>query len=391
MSKQLVVAQVGCGGFAVDQHGPNIVRNPHTTRIKWACDISDAAARKYAAEFGAENVSTSIEQATTDPEVDIVCIATSHEAHVPIIESAARNGKHVFCEKPMAFDEEQAIRIMRAVRRGNIKLCVDYNRRMAPASIALKRQWQAHRDHVTHQPWRVATRQREQLPEEKVSDFFVRVQDESSSYRMVHLDPTHGGGLVIGEGVHWLDLACWLFDEDVPVEMMAWGSSRMRYGMHLAFRSGNAATISMTPNGTFDYPKEQFEIACDGALFRMEHWVENQYFGRPGIERETFPLQRDPLPDVGQQGGLAGYMEKYSRWMRGAADPLGNYLKIWPNHGWEEMFNGFVESVVNDRRTPCNELDGYRATLLGRLAVTSIELNQPLPIPVENWNVHLEV
>ncbi|MDD5599912.1 MAG: Gfo/Idh/MocA family oxidoreductase, partial [Victivallaceae bacterium] len=108
MSRKLTVGQIGCGGFAVQEHGPNTKRNPHVGRLKWACDISEKNAKAYASRFGAEKTTSSFEDVTTDPEVDIILIATSHEAHVPIIQSAAAHGKHIFCEKPMAMDEWQA-------------------------------------------------------------------------------------------------------------------------------------------------------------------------------------------------------------------------------------------------------------------------------------------
>ena len=219
----------------------------------------------------------------------------------------------------------------------------------------------------------------------------VRVQDESSSYRMVHLDPFRGGGLIIGEATHWLDLACWLFDNDRPVQVLAWGSARMRYGIYLTFASGNAATIIMTPNGTFDYPKEMFEIACDGALFRMEHWVENQYYGRPGMDKEVFPLQRDNLPQTGKQGGLSGYLEKYKANVTDRANARDVWSNLEPDHGWEKNFDAFINSIVLDAPTPCDELAGYRATLLGDLAIKSIELNKPLPVPVDKWDYYVDL
>ena len=391
MSKDFVVGQIGCGAFAKDQHGPNCARNEHIAKIKWACDVSEDNAHSYTERFGAEKVTSSFEDVTTDPEVDIICIATSHEAHVPIIESAAKHGKHVFCEKPMALDELQSYRIIRAVRNGKIKLCVDYMRRRAPAIVALKREWLAHKAHPQRHPWRYIETSHETLIEETATDFFLRVQDESSSYRMVHLDPFRGGGLIIGEATHWLDLACWLFDNDRPVRILAWGSARMRYGIHLSFQSGNAATILFTPNGSFDYPKEMFEIACNGALFRMEHWLENQYYGRPGTEKESFPLQRDCAPDVGKQGGLSGYLEK----RKASVTDTTNAREVWSNliadHGYEVMFDGFIDSVINDTPTPCDELAGYRATLLGNLAIKSIDLNKPLPVPVDKWDYYVEL
>ncbi len=395
MSRKLVAAQVGCGAFAAAQHGPNLTRNKNISKIKWACDISDKNLKNYSEKFKAEKITKSFEEAVTDPEVDIVTIATSHDFHVPIIESAAAHGKHIFCEKPLAMNEEQAYKIIKAVRKNKVKLCVDYMRRMAPALVALKSEWKKHKENPKRQPWRYVDPCRLEknivFEEEKCTDFQVRVQDESSSYRLVHLDPFKGGGLIIGEAVHWLDLSSWLFENDRPVEIRAWGSARMRYGIYVVFQSGNTATITFTPNGSFDYPKEQFEIACDGALFRSEFYVENQYYGRPGVERETFKLQRDPCPEIGAQGGFAGFMEKKKKYLNKDENSYKLWETLQANHGYEEIFDGFVDSVLKDTKPPCNELDGFRATLLGELAMKSIMFNQPVPVPVEKWDYYIEL
>jgi predicted dehydrogenase len=391
MKKRYVAGQIGCGAFAMEQHGPNLLRNPNIAGIKWACDVNVGNAKRYADQFSAAQTTASFEDITTDPEVDVICIATSHEIHAPIIESAARHGKHIFCEKPMAMTEEQAYRIIKAVRTNGVKLCVDYMRRTAPALVALKREWLKHKSHPRHQPWRYIEKPREKLIEEKATDFLVRVQDESASYRMVHLDPFSGGGLIIGEAVHWLDLACWLFGDDRPVTVRAWGSARMRYGIHVAFQSGNEATILMTPNGTFDYPKEVYEIACDGALFRNEFYVENQYYGRPGIENETFPLQRDGNRDVGLQGGLSGYLEKHKARARPSENTKQGWGDLLADHGYEHIFDGFMDAILTNGPTPCDELAGFRATYLGELAMKSIELDKPLPVPVEKWDYYVHL
>ena len=105
MPKKFVAGQIGCGNFAMDQHGPNLVRNPHIAKIKWACDISNKNAAAFAKEFEVERVTGSFEEVTSDPEVDLICIATSHEVHVPLIESAAGNGKHIYILRKTDGDE----------------------------------------------------------------------------------------------------------------------------------------------------------------------------------------------------------------------------------------------------------------------------------------------
>ena len=93
---------------------------------------------------------------------------------------------------------------------------------------------------------------RGKLPEEGKTMILVRVQDESSTYRMFHMDPGIGGGALIGETCHWLDLVTWLMDAD-PVHIFATGSTRFGHIITLDFADGARACIFFGASGTFDY------------------------------------------------------------------------------------------------------------------------------------------
>ena len=118
--------------------------------------------------------------------------------------------------------------------------------------------------------------------------------------------------------------------------------------------------------------------------------MENQYYGRVGIEKEVFPLQRDSMPQIGKQGGLSGYMEKYKAMATNLSNAKQGWNELMADHGYKANFDAFIDSVINDTPTPCNELDGYRATYLGELAMKSIELNKPLPVAVDKWDYYVE-
>ena len=378
----LRVAQIGCGAFATGQDLPNFQADERLECV-WCCDVDEERAREVAADFGVPNTTTDFMECINDPQVDFLKIATSHEVHLPIIEAAAAAGKHVFCEKPMALELTESLKIIRAVRRSGIKLCVDLNRRMSPALRALRKCWRRHVSNPTHQPWRFVEMERELFPEEQRTQFLIRVQDDSLSYRIQHFDPLKGGGEILGETVHWLDVACWLYLPQIPVEIQAWGSSRFSHGIHLTFSEGDTATITFSCGGTFDYPKEMYEIASAGALFRSECFVENQYYGIPGLDKETFPLQRDCLPEVGTEGGLSGYMEKYFARVKGLSNSKAGHGELGVNKGHWEMLDGFVTAILEDAPSPCDEMAGYLSTYLALLAIQSIETRQALPVPLE--------
>ena len=344
--------------------------------LKWACDVNLENARNAAAQFGVPNVTADFMEVVNDPEVDMIKIATTHEAHLPIIEAAAKAGKHIFCEKPMAMYDKEAYLIMRAVRRNHVKLCVDLNRRMSPALQALRRKWLAQAENPKHNPWRYMEKQRELLPEENRAHLLIRIQDESSSYGLGHLDPLSGGGEIIGESVHWLDTACWFFAPQLPCEITAWGSSRLSHGIHLRFDGGASMTLDFSCSGTFDFPKELYEVTHNAALFRSLHFLENNYYGIPGAESEYFPLQCDPYPEKGS--GFAAFQEKYRMNVEGSdnAKKREQNSPLIVDKGHLSMLNSFIQAICNDTPSPCDELAGFRATYLAQKAIEALEMKR---------------
>ena len=382
---KLVVAQIGCGAFARSQHLPNITAHKDLY-LKYCCDVNIDSARSAAEKFGAWQALSDFREALEDSEVDMISVATPHDLHLPVIRAAAEKGIHVFCEKPMAMDVSEAWEIIRAVKHGGIKLCVDLNRRMAPSMHALKRQVAAQQANPKHSPWRYVEIDREQFPEEKRTNLLVRVQDESSSYRLIHMDPARGGGSIIGESVHWLDLACWFFAPQTPVEINAWGSTRMTHGINLTFSSGDNATIIFDVCGTFDYPKEMFEVTSNAALFRNMFFVENRYYGIPGAENEVFPLQRDGYKDEVPAEGFDAFMKKCDLQHQQAGDNIKFAAKeLVVDKGHTAMLDGFVKAILNNTSSPCDEYAGLQSTMLAKLAIESIRLKRALPVLIEEF------
>lgn len=380
-NQKLVAAQIGCGAFARAQHLPNLTERGDV-RVKYCCDVNLDNAKSAAAKFGAEQAITDFNVAINDPEVDFLMLATPHDLHLPIIRAAAAKGIHVFCEKPMAMESEEAWEIIRAVKHGNIKLCVDLNRRMAPSLQALRQRVLEQKANPRHNPWRYIELDREPFFEETRTNFLIRVQDESSSYRMIHLDPVHGGGVIIGECVHWLDLACWFFAPQVPVEITAWGSTRLSHGVNLKFSEGDAATIIFDACGTFDFPKEIYEVTSNAALFRNLFFVENDYYGIPGVSKEFFPLQRGG--DLGN-GGFNAFMKMCDERNAAAGSNLkSNYENLMVDKGHRAMLDGFIKSIKENTPSPCDEYAGLTATLLAKLAIQSIRLKRSLPVLPED-------
>jgi predicted dehydrogenase len=385
-NQPLTAGLIGCGAFAESQDLPNFTRHPQL-KLKWCCDSRLERAKEMAKKFSIPKATDDFNDVINDPEVDLIKISTSHEVHLQIISAAAAKGIHIFCEKPMALDETEAYHIIEAVQKNKVKLCVDLNRRMSPSMHALKKQWQEQLTDPKTQSWRYIEMEREPLPEEEKSHLLMNIQDESSSYRIFHFNPLKGGGQIMGETVHWLDLACWFFSPQYPVEIVAWGDCRLSHGVNIKFSGGDTATVNFHCSGTFEYPKEIYQLTARGALFQNLFFVENRYYGIPGLEKEIFPMQHDCMSDVIKENGFDAYMEKYNlrnQQITGNSKDVYNSLPFAVDKGHYGMLAAFIDAIINDKPSPCDEIAGFISTHLAKLAIRSIELRQALPVLINN-------
>jgi predicted dehydrogenase len=107
--------------------------------LKVICGLSEDQARAFAARWGYERAGTDWRQAVNDPEVDLVDICTPNDTHAEIAIAAARAGKMVFCEKPLARTVAEAEPMVKAVEEAGVANMVSFNYRRVPA-ITLARQ-----------------------------------------------------------------------------------------------------------------------------------------------------------------------------------------------------------------------------------------------------------
>jgi predicted dehydrogenase/threonine dehydrogenase-like Zn-dependent dehydrogenase len=208
------------------------------------------AARRFGFRYAASSASEILE----DPSINTVAVLTRHDQHVDQVVAALGAGKHVFCEKPLALDRESLGRVAEAVRRSNCLLTVGFNRRFAPMSRRLQT--------------------------------FVGQADASllMVYRVnagpvplthwVH-DPAQGGGRIVGEVCHFIDLMTFLCGS-VPVEVSAYAlpdDGRYRQdnvSVSLRFANGSVGTVVFQANGDRSAGKERLEVSGGGRTAMLD-------------------------------------------------------------------------------------------------------------------------
>ncbi|CAM4312908.1 inositol 2-dehydrogenase [Paenibacillus phoenicis] len=125
---KLRIGVIGAGRIG-KIHVGNLKRLPQAEVIAISDLYADAELEKWAREREIPLVTNDSDAMIHHPDIDAVFICSSTDSHVPLIKSAARNGKHIFCEKPISMDIRQTEEALEEVRRAGVKLQVGFNRR----------------------------------------------------------------------------------------------------------------------------------------------------------------------------------------------------------------------------------------------------------------------
>ncbi len=377
MNRPLRFAVVGCGMLARSQHIPNIVRSPNMS-LAVCCDLSDDNLRICREAHGVTRVTHDFRQAVDDPDVDVICLATTEKLRLPVIEAAARAGKPIYVEKPLATSLQEMLQIQEVVHASGIAFCIGHNRRSAPAALEAHRIFRQHMEHPRPCPWRFEREpeQRPALAADGAPGMAVRVNDDWHSWKSWVFDKTQAPhGPMLFEMTHFTDLCNW-FLQDEPIEVMAMSQSLLNHGVVIRYRGGAMASIFMNSSGTFGYPKELYEMMGAGGMVAVDHLVEVRTAGiADAPARTTFPMLGDRHPTVGVEGGICGWLAKKRAACEEAAqrgDPMLQFTAE-PDKGHARHMERFVEQICGGGAEVCGVDDAIDAS---RVAFAAIESAQ---------------
>ena len=130
MDRRLKVGVVGCGEIAQISHIPYLMELPNY-EVAAICDISPAVVEKLGDKYRVPGRYNDYDELVKSDDIDVVLVTNKN--HAPPAIAAMENGKHVFVEKPMAFNLRQADEMVASAKRNKVKLLVGYMKRYDPA------------------------------------------------------------------------------------------------------------------------------------------------------------------------------------------------------------------------------------------------------------------
>jgi predicted dehydrogenase len=191
-----------------------------------------------------------------DPAINAVLIATRHASHAALVTAALEKGKSVLVEKPLALDRDELAGVVAARETAPGFVLVGFNRRFAP----MVRQARTHL--ARHAGTKFLT---------------LRVNAGSLPAESWVNDAEEGGGRILGELCHFVDLARFLVDAEIRAVQADAGSAPRGVCEDLAvtlhFIDGSLATIAYTALGDPAFSKERFEIFAGGTVVTIDNFL----------------------------------------------------------------------------------------------------------------------
>lgn len=265
---------IGAGNFASATIIPALKKV--NAPIKYIASAQGLTAKVLAKKAQAENATSDYRVMLDDPEINMVIITTRHNLHASMVMETLEAGKSVFVEKPLCLNEEELQNIENAYMKvsDKITLTVGFNRRFSPFAVKMKALVGGGPKNI------VATMNAGYIPPE------AWVQDMEV-----------GGGRVIGEACHFIDLCSFLADSKVvAVCMNALGENPQEntdnVSILLKYENGTNAVINYFANGSKSYVKERVEVFSQEKVLVLDNWRKLEGFGVKGFSKMTGTMDK---------------------------------------------------------------------------------------------------
>jgi predicted dehydrogenase/threonine dehydrogenase-like Zn-dependent dehydrogenase len=293
--KESVTRQTGqnvvCGFLGAGNYASRVLIpafKKANTRLEILVTSSGLNSRIHGKKNGFFVASTNEKSVLESSLINTVVIATRHNLHADQVIAALESNKNVFVEKPLAITLDQIDKIeatYNSLISGKPRLMVGFNRRFSPYSSKIK-------SLLTNQSGPkvfVMTINAGELPKNHWTQ-----------------DPTIGGGRIIGEVCHFVDLLRFL----VGSKIVGYTATKIgdspgveiredKVSITLSFFDGSIGTIHYLSNGGKVFPKERLEVFCNGAVLQLNNFRELKGYGWKGFRKKTsFSQQKGQMECV---------------------------------------------------------------------------------------------
>ena len=258
------IGLIGAGGFGQNFLLPAMKGNGNFVTVVTGRPQN---ARNIADKFGFNSCSGDANDILKDDRINTVFIATRHDSHAQYVLDSLRSGKNVFVEKPLCLDSDELEEIKNVYEKSGKRLMVGFNRRFAPLLQELKKYISAD------------------------APVAINYRINAGSIPKGHWiqDVQVGGGRIIGEVCHFIDLCAYLSGStvvSVNANVMADASNLQdTVAISLQLANGSIAQIAYFSNGNKNLPKEKLEVFGSGLVAQLDDFKSLTVYGKEIVKK----------------------------------------------------------------------------------------------------------
>jgi len=274
-----VIGFIGAGNFAQNFLLPAI---GDSGKLKGIATARPANARNLADKYNFSLCTGNPDEILNDAEINTIFIAARHDSHAEYVIKGLKSGKNVFVEKPLCMNEEELESIKEIYQRSGKSLMVGFNRRFSPLVVSLKNTI----DSAGKSPVSINYR---------INAGIVPAD------HWIH-DKKIGGGRIIGEACHFIDLAMHLSGSKIisvsAVAMPDTNNNNDTVTINLHFGNGSIANISYFSNGNKDLPKEYLEVFFAGRIGIIDDFSSLKIYGKTAVTKNVKGIDKGHNSEV---------------------------------------------------------------------------------------------
>lgn len=259
IKKDLKIGLIGSGNYTKMTLLPNLSKAK--AQIKYIASQNGLSGTLLAKKYNIQYSTTDYTQILKDQNINLVFITTRHSSHSFFIEECLKNNKDVFVEKPLAINKDQLLSILKTRETFVKNVFIGFNRRFSLHSIKVK-------EKLSLNPLSINI---------TVNAGFIPKNSWVQDMQI-------GGGRIIGEACHFIDLIQFFTRSRITsVSMFAQGinatSSTDIASIHLKLENGSLGIINYFSSGSKAYPKERIEIFQDQKTFVIDNFRKTTGYG----------------------------------------------------------------------------------------------------------------
>lgn len=287
--EKISVSFYGAGNYATSNLLPQLSKSSDVD-LNGLVTASGRTAQGVAKQFNMRFCAGDLAE-VLGSSTDVLMVTTRHDTHAPAVVQALSSNKHVYVEKPLALNVEELSKISEKLKESAGQVMVGFNRRFSPCTQQLV-------EHFS------------KVNTPKVVNIRINAGMIPSDHWIQ--DPEVGGGRMIGEGCHFVDLASALVDSN-PTKVMAVGTRKGsgsallndNLGVVLTFEDGSIANITYTADGSKAQSKEYVEMFGGGLSGTIDDFKKTTLYSGDFDKK----VKKLPAQNKGQKEMLEAWIE----------------------------------------------------------------------------------